>query len=169
MNDLRHFTFVICGFLILVSLGFAGCRRDKCKRVTCVNGQCVDGTCNCETGYFTGDCSAVINAGYEGDWTNLEECTAGSDNYTFRIQPSADNKTEIGLIGLWELQSDTIMAVVAASGLDIAIARQAKGNVEIAGDGLANDAQDEITLTYRVYNPGQSQPFDRCTAVLSKN
>jgi hypothetical protein len=157
----------IC-LLLMMTFAFAGC-RDKCKRITCVNGTCAEGICNCSTGYFHEDCAAVINAAFPGTWTNSEECTAGSDGYSISMLTAGSSKTDLQLVGIWELNADTVLASVDANGLDISIGRQSVGGVEIAGEGLANADQDELTLTYRVYNLGQSNPFDVCTAVLSKN
>jgi hypothetical protein len=154
-------------FTFMVALAFMGC-RDKCKRTVCVNGTCVEGVCNCNTGYFKEDCNTVINAGYNGIWSLTEECLAGSDLYDVVIRPATGSLTELFVVGLWEQAGDTVSAAVSSSGKDITIERQAIGNVEISAEGLANDNQDEITLTYEVYNPGQSQPFDVCTATLEK-
>ncbi|MEY3442935.1 MAG: hypothetical protein RLZZ519_1216 [Bacteroidota bacterium] len=154
--------------MIFVSASIYGC-GDKCKRVTCVNGACVDGTCNCDAGYFHDDCGTVINAAFVGSWTNTEECTAGSDGSTVGMSPFGVSKTELNLVGIWDFVADTVVATIAANGLDVSISRQLKAGVEVSGEGLANAAQDELTLTYRVYYPGQSNPFDVCTAVLAKN
>lgn len=82
---------------------------------------------------------------------------------------AGDSKTDLHIVGLWELNSDSVLATVGANGLDISINRQAVGGVEIDGEGLANADQNEVNLTYRVYNIGQSSPFDVCTAVLAHN
>jgi hypothetical protein len=157
----------IC-LILIMTIAFAGC-RDKCKRITCLNGTCVEGICNCSTGYFHEDCAAVINAAFPGTWVNTEECTAGSDGYSIAMTAAGDSKTDLHIVGLWELNSDSVLATVGANGLDISINRQAVGGVEIDGEGLANADQNEVNLTYRVYNIGQSSPFDVCTAVLAHN
>lgn len=154
--------------MLLLATAFMGC-RDKCKRVTCVNGTCVDGTCNCDSGYFQEDCGSVINVGFVGTWTSTEACTAGSDGGSVAVAASGASKTEVSLVGLWDFVDDTIRATVGPNGLDVSIARQAVGTVEVAGEGLANAAQDELNLTYRVYNAGQTVAFDVCTAALTKN
>lgn len=168
MNSVPHriLLFFTC-ILLLTPVGW-GC-RDKCKRTVCVNGTCMDGVCQCSTGYFHEDCNTIINVGYSGTWSLTEDCTAGTDLYTVGISPVAGSKTTLTLVGLWEQADDTVTAEVAANGMDITVTRQALGSVEVAAEGQANHEQDEITLSYRIYGTGQSQPFDQCTAALQKN
>jgi hypothetical protein len=165
-----HDSCIYC-LVILMAMTFAcmGCNRDKCKHVICVNGECIDGTCNCSTGYFGTDCNTVVNAGFAGGWAGTEECIAGSDEYQVSMAAEGSSLTNLTMVGFWGIEDDTVIAVVGDNGLDMTIARQRLRNVDVEGEGLANDRQDEVNLTFRVYNLGQSQPFDQCTATLLKD
>ncbi len=164
----NQYIFSLLACLVLC-VGLGSCKRDKCKRVTCVNGNCIDGTCNCSTGYFTDDCSKVINASYDGTWTLKESCTAGTDEYKVSIAAVAGSQTQLHITGIWEKKDKPMVADFAADGYAFTIGRMGMGNVDIDGTGTVNEDLDEITIGYRVYFPGGTQAFDACNATLTKD
>lgn len=145
-----------------------GCKRDKCKRVICVYGSCLDGTCICDAGYYGDECSDVVNAGLDGDWSLEEDCTAGADAYTVTVGAVADDHTTIWMQGLWE-QQDSLLLEFGADATALTLSRQGIGTVEVDGIGTLNAGRDEITLQYNVYQIGSSSAFDQCAATLAKN
>ncbi len=156
-------------FLILLMLGVSlSCKRDKCKRVTCVNGACIDGTCNCTEGYYTPDCSAIINAGLDGNWSVEELCTAGADAYNVVLAAPSTSMVQIQFTGLWG-RPVAVTADLGSDGTTVQISRQPLGNVDIDAEGTINSARTQITLHYNVFQSGASQAFDICTATLSQN
>jgi hypothetical protein len=166
----RHFPSIFTAMVLILFTAtfFMGC-GDKCKRVVCVNGTCEDGICNCNTGYFKEDCNSIINAGFDGTWELTEECTAGSDYYSVSVRPAAGSKTALDMVGIFEQSDDTLVAEVGTDGMEITVPRQSLGIYEVSATGQANEDQAEITLEYQVFQPGQSQSFDQCTATLTKN
>lgn len=154
---------LLAGFLLPMS----SCKRDKCKRVVCVNGTCLDGTCNCESGYYGTDCSAIINDGLGGVWDLTEECTAGSDEYEVVVQIPEGDLLNVKMVGIWE-QADTLTCTFQSDGMNLSIGRTSLGNVEVEATGSIAESRDEITLNYKVYNPGAGNAFDVCVATLTK-
>ena len=173
MNPMKMHGNRILKYVSLLLLGVGllfpmiGCKRDKCKRVVCVNGSCVDGTCNCTTGYYGAECNAVINEGLQGAWNLTEDCTAGADNYEVMVEIPGDEMVRIKMVGIWE-QPDTLLAVFDPNGTDLSIERTTLGNKEVSAEGTISDDRREITLNYKVYNPGAATAFDVCVATLTK-
>ena len=154
---------------LLVSMLFFGC-RDKCKKLDCgENGTCVEGTCVCEDGYEGGLCEETNNAKYNKTYSLTEVCNAGSDFYDVVMFPDPSNPSRLGISGLWERAADTVYADVALDGLSFAIEWQDLGNVQISGTGTALDIFGiDLEVSYQIRYPGQSLPFDNCTADLSQ-
>lgn len=166
MKSRLHKYLFLLGFLSMVAA--TGC-RDKCKRVDCIEGTCVDGTCECNEGYFGALCNQTLNENYNGAFALTENCTAGADLYDVSIQPSPDNNLDILITGLWEQVNAVVRAQVGADGYSFVIQRKLIAiNREITGDATVNEAFDEISLNYQIYETGASQPFEQCTAALVK-
>ena len=161
--------WIFSGLLVCLLCG-VGCKRDKCKHVTCVHGTCADGNCICEKGYFGSDCHEILNAGYTGTWNVVENCTAGADHYPITLVPSVTDFSQLGIVGIWG-RLDTVFGTIGGENSTFDIANQPipHSGYMIDGHGTINATHDKFTILYNIYDAGAAQPFDVCTANISKN
>lgn len=159
---------LFAAILFALSLILASGCGNKCKKVSCVEGVCEDGKCNCNEG-FTGElCNQTLNANYNNTFSVNENCLAGSDSYDVSIRAKAASNSEIEITGLWEQVNSIVVAKIGTDVHSFTIARQQLGTKEVTGSATVDNNFENMTLEYEVYQVGNAQSFDQCTASLSK-
>ena len=159
-------TTCLCAFAI-------GCSPpDACQSVECNgHGECAEGDCVCDIGYEGIDCLTLINAKFDGTYSNVEECDSAVDSsYTVTISPTPNSLTQIGFTGLFGRSSTTVFGSLDQSGLNFAIERQGLGSsgLEIEGEGLGNSSGEQVSIVYWIYPVGGSTAIDSCRALMQR-
>jgi PKD repeat protein len=138
----------------------------------CINGNCVNGTCACDPGYEGVDCGTAVNAKFSGTYSLTESCnTSGAAGpYAVVVSPKSGSVVEVAFVGLWEIPSNVVTAVVSNSGSNFTIARQSiDSSFEIqCSNGTINADGSTINVVYSIFATGGSTALDVCTAVLSR-
>jgi len=158
---------VTCWTLLMILLALGSCRPDRCKNVPCEFGTCVEGNCICQSGYEGEDCSERQISKFEGYFQVSETCTAGSDSYTIWVGISDSSLYDARLSGIWG-QPDTLVGLLSADGNALEFDRQPIVGKEISARLFFRPSESDFSLSYEVYDVGAMQPFDVCTANLTR-
>lgn len=161
---MKHNHWPIFIFLLLFIFGC----RDKCERLDCLKGGCIEGKCVCDAGYEGGLCETAFNEKFVGTYTLVESCTAGDDTYEVSVFRNPNNPSEITIFGLWEQEDAPFTAVIWEDGTTFASPAQVLNDKRVVLQATSDVSGNNIELTYEVYNPGVSSPFDICQATLEK-
>jgi len=153
--------------VLFMLLLFFGC-RDKCERLDCINGECIEGKCACEQGYEGGLCETASNEKFNGIYDLNENCTAGSDGYEVRLEPSSTEPMVFEIFGLWEQEDDAVTVQIAEDGTSFEAGIQMLNNKRVVISATSDAFANTINLDYEVYEPGQTAPFDICQATLER-
>lgn len=161
----------LSALLLVLSCLVAAC-NDPCKDVNCVNGSCSDGECVCADGYSGTDCATAINSRFEGTYTLTENCLVNGNvtPYNVTLMPKSTGPSDFTLLGLWQASQNLVTAVIDDNGTSFSIARQAimtGYEVEASVGSISADGKT-VNLTYTIYQTGQTDVADQCTATMQK-